>query len=493
MRFCVVFVLASAIAVNAFAQMPACFSGTVRYLSGKPAAGVHVTFNPGIYFGEDFEGSPRAHEAITDKRGRFEIIRPEGGFIYNGPAVLTNCILARDLEHNLAAVQSVPNDGKITNVDLTLNPGMVLSGSIQDPEGAPVSGAEIELEFMGAGPMRPPFKANATGQYRIRALPRGIRYAVSISAKGYGRAWAEEKATNTQVVRYEFPTVALKHADRKLAGRVVDYDGMPLPGTWVTMGGAGQPMNLGFDIHTDKEGRFSSDGVCEGQLGISGLYTDPAGRNIQMIPEHVKAGDTNILIQLPYRISAWDGPALKGTVSDPKDNPDTNVVFSVWNSANPFVNFYSDSKGKYEVHWRPPVARSDTRSVLIGRDSQRNLSVMQEIDASTTNLDLVMQPGLSVAGVVLDENGTAVTNVCVLLNMDLESSNTLLTRTVTDNHGSFSFAGLPRKGEYSLGVATEYSDSDGIRISSSDTNLVLKINSHPKDYFPDRLPVQSNH
>ena len=186
-------------------------TGTVRYPSGEPAVGVQVTFYPGSDYSDD---DYNYHEAITDKNGHYEIVPPKkvSGF-YFGLVYTTNCIVARDFEKNLAAVQAF--SVSTTNVDLTLQPAIALSGSVKNTEGMPVSGAEITLGFVPAnyGPeIRPPYRANEQGQFSISALPQGIEYYIpEIKANGYVSSHAKLKSEDTRTNHYEFPTFVLMH------------------------------------------------------------------------------------------------------------------------------------------------------------------------------------------------------------------------------------------------------------------------------------------
>ncbi len=86
MRPLIAFVL-TFVAINASAQHPLHRFGTVRYPSGEPAAGVHVTYYPGGYYSTD---DYNYHDAITDSNGFYEIIPPKKvfGFV-SGPVILT--------------------------------------------------------------------------------------------------------------------------------------------------------------------------------------------------------------------------------------------------------------------------------------------------------------------------------------------------------------------------------------------------------------------
>jgi hypothetical protein len=313
MKTRIIFALTITVAVNAFAQesltniltalahRSSQHFGTVRYPDGKPAAGVQVIFYPGtVYSDEDYN----YHDAITDKDGHYEIVPPKkvSGF-YWGPVYTTNCIMARDFEKNLASVQAFSVN--TSNVDLTLQPAIALSGSVKNAEGVPISGAELTLGFAPAnyGPeLRPPFKANEQGQFSVSTLPQGIAYRISaIKAKGYGSSTVWIQAENTKTNHCGFPTLVLKHADRKLAGQVLDINGQPLAGVdlkFYSDGEPGQPENL--VAKSDSEGKFVFDEVCEGKVMISALWTDPATKLFSQIGEvrSIEADDTNIVIRL---------------------------------------------------------------------------------------------------------------------------------------------------------------------------------------------------
>lgn len=313
MKTPIIIALTIAVAVNVFAQesltniltalahRASYRFGTVRYPSGEPAAGVQVTIYPGSYYSSDEDYNN--HEAVTDQNGHYEIVPPKkvlnGVF---GQPILTNCIMARDLEKNFAAVKAF--HVAVTNVDLILQPAITLSGSVKNTEGMPVSGAEIGLGFVSAPYghyMRPPFKANEQGQFSIPALPPGTEYWISgITAKGYGSSTATMKAKDTQTNHYEFPTLVLKHADRILAGRVLDSNGKPVAGAEVDFRGYGQPLEpLDSKTKTDGEGKFFTDTVCEGEVRVSAVFFGPpfmsdgggAGTLVQ-------AGDTNVVLRI---------------------------------------------------------------------------------------------------------------------------------------------------------------------------------------------------
>jgi protocatechuate 3,4-dioxygenase beta subunit len=308
MKTQIIFALTIAIANCALAQQVLYCSGTVRYPSGAPAPGVLVEYYPGHY-----DGAGHYAEARTDAKGRYEIIGQKDIAIYYGIIIETNSIMARDVKKNLAAVQEFHMI--TTNVDLVLQPAIAVSGSVKDTEGAPIIGAELDLGFLAGGSNHrleeQRTKVNELGQFSVPALPQGREYDIwHIAATGYGSGNARVAAKDTQADHCEFPTFALKRANLKIAGRVLDEAGKPLAEAEVYFMGKGQPMNSEdkwsqqpwCNTKTDSEGKFSFDTVCDAPLRVYADYHDPHDWRISSHLDGgtpAQAGDTNIIIRLP--------------------------------------------------------------------------------------------------------------------------------------------------------------------------------------------------
>ena len=167
--------------------LPPSISGTVRDASGAPAAGVHVSFHPGHY-----PDAPDYAEVVTDENGRYEIrlklSRETGGWF--GSITTTNFVMARDLKRNLAAIQEFgtsPTNFNFngieaipTNLDLTLQPGITLTGSVKDTEGNPVTNTWLDLSIEAgnsSSSFKPqPTKVDAHGLFNYPAMPQGRAY-----------------------------------------------------------------------------------------------------------------------------------------------------------------------------------------------------------------------------------------------------------------------------------------------------------------------------
>jgi protocatechuate 3,4-dioxygenase beta subunit len=306
-------------------------TGTVRDPAGVPVAGVIVSFHPGHY-----PNAPDDTETTTDKNGRYELtlkmnLEP---VVWSGAIMPTSCILVRSVERNLAAIAefdalpmepvsppaslpavATPNFPRPilhgtqsfpTNLDLSLQPGISISGDVQDTEGKPISNALMMVRVEAGGTLvkvlERPILVDAQGAFSIPALPQGRGYDVwEATARGYGEAAGRLVATETRTNRAAFRPFVLKRADQTLAGRVLGPDGEPVAGASIYYEGAGQPQ-LTNSIRSDREGRFIFDGVCAGKviLMVTAVGPPPAPGmfNVMNGGAAAQGGDTNVVVRV---------------------------------------------------------------------------------------------------------------------------------------------------------------------------------------------------
>ena len=218
-------------------------TGTVLDPAGEPVSGAIISFHPG----HNME-APQYAETVTDAAGNYELIMREGGFsLFTGSVNKTNFILARSVERNLATLQEFTE--LPTHLDLTLQPGITLSGSVVDVAGAPVTTATVDLEMMVS-----------------RRFSHLWSHPVPVDARGTFVFGDPVRAENTLTNHYEFPAFVLKRPDLRLAGQVLDKDGQPLAGVRVEYSGAGQiPWRV---TDSDGQGRFQFENVCAGKVRV---------------------------------------------------------------------------------------------------------------------------------------------------------------------------------------------------------------------------------
>lgn len=238
-------------------------------------------------------------------------------------------VIARDVGRNLAAIEAI--DTNATHVSLRLEPGLSISGTVQDREGAPLPGANVYLNIM-AGNMGgmvsyEPVKLDADGAFTIPALPMGQQYNVNVSAKGYGSAYKRIGKTQSRTNNIQLSPLKLRIADRPLAGKVLDASNKPVPGVQVNINGDGQPNG---NVRTDENGYFKFT-VCDGPIQIFAWAQSGQGRNNSGNAQ-ASGGDMNVVVklgvhqrqnpmasrQIPLKPQAWTLSALLGWPADHK-------------------------------------------------------------------------------------------------------------------------------------------------------------------------------
>lgn len=270
------------------AVTPQTLTGTVFDPSGKPAAGARVIVTPSM--GAEDVGK-------TDANGEFSVNwQPQPGM-----RDAKYFAVARDVEKNLAAIESI--DTKQKSVSLRLGPGLSISGAVQDAKGAPLSRANINLNMM-AGNMGglvqyQPVKINSDGTFTIPALPMGRRYIVFARADGYGSERRNVSESQSQTNSVQLAAFELKIADRQLAGQVLDADGKPLSGVQVMINGNGQPNG---NTRTDATGHFKFK-VCDGPITIFAYSPSGGQGRINTVNWRARGGDTNVIVKMGARQS----------------------------------------------------------------------------------------------------------------------------------------------------------------------------------------------
>ncbi len=472
---------------------PRHIAGIVRDANGAPTPGVRVSFHPGFY-----PGAPFYTETRTDENGQYEMtLREESRLVgWDGPINATNFVLAQDFTRNLAAIEEFGiaetnffNSKMIfpTNLDLTLHPGITISGSVKDTDGAPITSSLIDLKIMSgrsfASVENKPVRVDGRGSFSYSALPQGYEYDVfDLTARGYGSGGGFVDARNTHTNGYEFPTFVLKRADRILAGIVLDREGKPVAAATLFISGRGQLPRAG--IHSDDEGRFGVDSICEGEVKVDAHYYPSPNGFIREEQGDIAAqgGDTNVVIRLGiygFNAGQYLSHPLQttGIVRDSSGAPTAGATVSLFPSQGGTVLSQADSDGRYELHWQARQSGMDGTIWLLARDPNRNLSSLRHIDKQTTNLDLSLQPGLTLAAEVRDTDGQAVTNataMAILWPGGSAGYGVEGKHFAADEQGIIRVQGLPRGYAYNVSIeASGYTSGNRlVALDDTETNFL---------------------
>jgi len=437
-------------------------AGIVRDASGAPVAGASVGVFPD--YGNGGTGSR------TDANGHYELSWQTPSWA--GAQNQSFYLVARHVERKLAAMQ--PVDETTSNMDLTLQPAMSVSGRVQDASGKAVANVMAYVMLYQENSSftigRQPVHSDEKGRIRMEALPMGQRYGWYVSARGYGNSQQEMDAADPKANHYDFPPLVVKIADRRLAGRVLGANGKPVAGAQIFMQGEGQPNG---NATTSADGRFAFDAVCEGAVTVSANMKGSYGSAQAM------GGDTNVVIRFDARnrsVMAAAPQTLTGTVYDSSGNPAVGASVVVTPSWGAVGTAKTDASGDYSVNWQSQPGMRDVKYYVIARDVGRNLAAIEPMGTNKTSVILRLQPGLSISGTVQDAKGTPLTRANINLNIMAGNMGGMVDYQPIrmNSDGTFTIPGLPMGQQYMVYVtASGYGSArKNVEKSQSRTNSI---------------------
>lgn len=422
-------------------EPPTVLKGIVRDATGKPAPGLPVSF---VNF--PFGGSDAT--VTTDENGSFETEIPRQDQNQFGRGV--RCVFVRDVEHNLAAAESIEEDTK--SVELKLAPAITISGHVVC-DGKPVKKPSASLIFWSGDTgmwLRGLSREGSTpGQYEIPSLPTGFKYGVVVTADGYGQEdMASCVSADTEAGRVELETVELKLANLKVSGTVVDSNDKPVSGVSVYLGGKGQ---RGESDTTDKNGHFILNQVCEGQVNINCYNSGNSGTTT------TEAGDTNVVVKVGERNMGGGRITMKniklsGIVNGTNGLPISGAMVTVISSYNKGREVKTDTNGAFHLSWSENfVGNNNKNYTLYIRNKDLGLATTHEITEDVTNVTVQLQKAVNVTGRVENEKKEAIKGAQVIQFLRLENSfYNNSEKVVTDSEGRFKVMCLPANQEFSF-------------------------------------------
>jgi protocatechuate 3,4-dioxygenase beta subunit len=293
---------------------------------------------------------------------------------------------------------------------------------------------------------------------------------LSVTAKGYRSMSQRMPMPDRPTNRLEFPTIVLPLANQKLGGQFLDSKGKPVAGasvqafaltyqnkpsadkldTWdmVTV-----PGRFQGSAQTDSEGRFFIDEVCEGLIQLNCFFQG------YPFSAQTLGGTTNIVLRLDLsgvkvlnnnvpRPAADPGVTITGTVRDPSGAPAAGLWLRLWGNALNQPEAKTDSHGRYSLALMKQL--NAPQFVIVARDLAHNLAASHEIDDTATNLDLTLQPGLTLSVKAQDVNGNPIPSAwgtLALMNWNLST-----TPVMADDQGVIQITALPQGRPYSATI-----------------------------------------
>jgi protocatechuate 3,4-dioxygenase beta subunit len=348
--------------------------------------------------------------------------------------------LFKDLQPGLFIVQITPRDaapppsktielreGERTWLELALDPGVRIHGTVSDSSGGPIAGAEIGL---GASFKRSVF-TDAHGMYEMFGLGGAKRRDLGdprVRAEGYG---SEGKKLSDSELAQDTQLDFVLHPARYATGRVIDTDGAPLEGAYVA--GAGEKKVEGVfrrdweSTVTGDDGRFelaSLHHLVDHQLFLrkegygARVYDFPADEGDR---EQIDYGD--LVLHPGGRIegilmSQTGAPLpdhlikLRGANEDlGRFRPEAEALKGTWVTA--VRHSRTDTRGRFHFSDLPGGELKVTASVRGRPEANDEATVELPEGGEVKGVELTLDLGDPITGVVLTPDGLPAVGVFV--------------------------------------------------------------------------------
>jgi len=442
-------------------------AGRVVDEGGDPVAGASVRLTPAGTTMVTSRGPMESMRgfAVSETDGRFAIEGVEAGKVR---LVAT----AQGFLEGEVPGFDVVTGRDIDDLEVVLRRGSVVTGRVTGPDGAPVSGARVQMvEEAGRGSYRMGGSASSDGDgnYRLEGVPEG---AHSFAAQGEGLQRAvRDLEVRTGENRLDFRL----EGGHEVSGRVVDSSGQPAAGAMVRLSSTGDRIPT-----MSRSGRPEARSGADGSFRISGVATgvyDVAADKEGYAPAQLESVNVTGRVQgLELRLEAGGG--IQGRL--------LGLDFSELAGASVYANPAEpalartvmrlaragqvDYQGQYRIsgltagEWRVS-ARTDS-----GRQAEGKVTVTPGAEAT---LDLELGGGFTLTGRVL-RGGEGVPNIDVLMHGTGEGGGS--GRASTDPQGAFRIQGL-KPGTYQLqamSFRTGLSHNEAMEISG-DRDILIEL------------------
>jgi protocatechuate 3,4-dioxygenase beta subunit len=375
-------------------------TGVVREGEGnRPIAAARVAVESNLSTPEGWSAEATRNETVTDAEGRFRL---EG--IGRAPVRLS--ARARGLGR---AERSGVRAG--ASVELFLFPGSTLAGTVRDDGARPVKGATVRAAGDTSWNAPPAERTDERGEFELAGIAPG---EYTVVAREGGRA----PGIASVVVEPEGEaTVSLTVSDGGyVTGRIVDPTGRPLPGRvrLEVFEDRGLPdfASDGVAAEARADGTFALGPVPLGSLGIGVSAPGHASRRVDaLIPARARTVDVGDVALDP-------GLAIRGRVRDRQgDAIDGATVRALGQEPG--------EAGEAEAT-SGPDGRFDLGGLRPGRhqvsaSAPGFATAFVTAEAGGEPVDVVMDAGGTIAGRVVDAEGSAVEEAQVTAQAEGES------------------------------------------------------------------------
>jgi beta-lactamase regulating signal transducer with metallopeptidase domain len=442
-------------------------SGTVTF-QGKPVSGadIYQIADPSSYYGTNSKSTQKMTRTGKD-----------GSFVYKTPLIPKNPLGGGDY-----VIASHPNyswggkiiqgDTDVSQLSIKVTVPLTISGKVQNKDGEPIKGAEVELRIIhilnkisGGKPssgkdvpavIKPPMGmggiietfdlepeipgtkvfSNQDGKFIIHRIPESSESLLKVTAKGYAKVEKTKIEAGADEVNFVLVQEGI------ISGRLTFADNQkPAPNATVSANEIG--MAGGGAGKTDKNGKFLITGLTPGIYSLFSLFPNsPFSKKLgEWAPVKkenvsVEAGKTtNVDMQFTH------GGIVTGTITD----KDTGEPIPGWGvgmtDAQPS---FTDSKGVFRFRAAPGERSvyayfSPVKGYIIRMEKERPEKTVEVKEGETiSGVDFQFSKGVEMHGIVQTPDGKPVAGAVI----NSKHYGPGGTRAISDSLGHFTLNGL---------------------------------------------------
>ncbi|MEE8142040.1 MAG: sigma-70 family RNA polymerase sigma factor, partial [Planctomycetota bacterium] len=343
----------------------------------------------------------------------------------------------------------------------------LITGRVTDEGGQPLEGivlhavkpmvsAELHLPFEMALPIHSPDlddpekrgETNSRGEFRIPDLAPGL---FSLLARGQG--YRQRQVDGLQVKAGQDTEVELELREGfTIEGIVVDPAAVPVADAevraWtgfasfesgtvrIALAGEHGADFANVRTVTDRNGRFSLEGLASGNHSISASHPDWASGTV----DKVASGSRDV------HVPVTKGGTVSGLVLDAQNQPVRDAKVSILQMFHPeAAATTTDKKGRFTLE-RVTAGNLRLRVNAAGYPPKTLRGIKVVDGEEVTGIEAILAEGGSVTGVVLDPQGRPLADAKVRLGIAGRRFGHFSMRTSTDEEGRFEVSNL-RAGE----------------------------------------------
>ncbi|MEN6337049.1 MAG: hypothetical protein ABFE01_22560, partial [Phycisphaerales bacterium] len=161
---------------------------------------------------------------------------------------------------------------------------------------------------------------------------------------------------------------------------------------------------------------------------------------------------------------------IAGIVRDPRGKPLPGVELVIQAFAPEDVEVITDPNGRFQVAWDSTWLDADEPTgLLIAKSPDHDLAAAVTIDKQTRELDICLQPGVTLSGRITNPAGEPIKNAQVMTLRFSPDMGAPAWRAVGVESGLFEIKTLPARPEYQIAA---YADGYGTVLASIDGNQI---------------------